>query len=127
MKAHPMRSPLSQARGLRSAGAGSAHWWTQRVTAVALVPLAIWFLASLLALGRGKHIDFVVWLQSPLNTILMVSFVIALFWHMALGLQVIVEDYVHTRPLKILASVAIHTGCALLVVTGLVSIARTIA
>ncbi len=126
MNDQSLRSALSQARGLGSAKGGSAHWWTQRVTAVALIPLAIWFLASLLALGRGNHADFVDWLQSPLNTILMVSLVIALFWHMALGLQVVVEDYVHTRPLKIFASVAIHTGCALLVVTGLVSIARTI-
>lgn len=64
------------------------------MTAVVLVRLAIWFLASLLALGRGSHADFVAWLKSPLNAILMVSFVIALFWHMALGLQVIIEDYV---------------------------------
>lgn len=121
-----MRSPLGQARGLGSAKGGSAHWWTQRVTAVALVPLAIWFLASLVALGRGNHADFAIWLQSPLNTILMVSLVIALFWHMALGLQVVVDDYVHTGPLRIFATVAIHGGCALLAVTGLVSIARTI-
>ncbi|MFS8086551.1 MAG: succinate dehydrogenase, hydrophobic membrane anchor protein [Acidobacteriota bacterium] len=122
-----MRSALSQARGLGSAKDGSTHWWVQRVTAVALVPLAIWLLASLVALGRGNHADFIVWLQSPLNAILMVSLVIALFWHMALGLQVVVEDYAHSRPLKIFALLAIHTGCALLVVTGLVSIARTIA
>jgi succinate dehydrogenase / fumarate reductase membrane anchor subunit len=126
MKNHSMRSALSQARGLGSAKGGSAHWWTQRVTAVALIPLAIWLLASLVALGRGNHADFVAWLQSPLNTILLVSVLIALFWHMALGLQVVIEDYVHTRPLKIFALLAIHTGCALLVVTGLVSIARTV-
>lgn len=117
-----MRSPLAQARGLGSAKDGSAHWWAQRVTAVALVPLTIWFIASLVALTGGDHSAFVAWLRSPLNTVLMVTFVIAVFYHMALGLQVVAEDYVHDDRIKIPTIILIQIGCSMFTLTCIILI-----
>ena len=103
-----MRSPLSRARGLGSAREGVEHWWMQRVTAVALIPLTLWFAASLIALTGSDYNTFIAWLKAPFVTILMVLLLIALFHHMALGLRVVVEDYVHSDWAKIPAVVAIR-------------------
>lgn len=126
MKNQPTRAHLVRARGLGSAKDGTAHWWVQRLTAVALVPLTAWFMASLIVLTGRDQASFVAWLGSLVNTVLMLAFVIALFYHMALGLQVVVEDYVHTDRIKIPAVMAIQLGCTLLAITALVSIMRTI-
>ena len=84
-----MRSPLSRARGLGSAREGVAHWWMQRVTAVALIPLTLWFAASLIALIGSDYNTFIAWLKAPLVTILMLLLLIALCHHMGLGLRVV--------------------------------------
>jgi succinate dehydrogenase / fumarate reductase, membrane anchor subunit len=96
MKGQRMRSPLSRARGLGSAREGVEHWWMQRVTAVALIPLTLWFAASLIALTGSDYNTFIAWLKAPFVTILMVLLLIALCHHMGLGLRVVVEDYVHS-------------------------------
>jgi succinate dehydrogenase / fumarate reductase membrane anchor subunit len=114
-----MRSPLSQAQGLGSARTGFEHWWTQRVTAVALIPLTFWIVASLVALADSDYDTFIRWLRSPLTTILMVLLLIALFYHMSLGLKVVIEDYVHSHRAKIFAVVAIHLICFALAVVGI--------
>lgn len=97
------RSALGKARGLGSTKGGSRHWWAQRVTALALIPLVFWFA---LAVGRWPLADygeFIRWVAVPWNTILLISFIIAAFYHAILGLQVILEDYVHTDWAKILS------------------------
>jgi succinate dehydrogenase / fumarate reductase membrane anchor subunit len=96
----------------------------QRVTAVALVPLTLWIAVSLFARARSDYGAFTLWLRTPLTTILMVLLLIALFYHMALGLQVVVEDYVHTERMKISAVVVIHLGCFSLGVVGIVATLR---
>jgi succinate dehydrogenase / fumarate reductase membrane anchor subunit len=96
-----LRNPLRKARGLGSAQSGVGHWWTQRVTAVALVALGIWFVILVLGL---LHADFAVarsTVAQPWNALLLVAFIIAAFWHAVLGLQVVIEDYVHTRWLEV--------------------------
>jgi succinate dehydrogenase / fumarate reductase, membrane anchor subunit len=93
----------------------------QRVTAVALVPLTLWITASLFTRARGDYDAFILWLRTPFTTVLMVLLLIALFYHMALGLQVVVEDYVHTERMKIPAVVVIHLGCFALAVAGIVA------
>jgi succinate dehydrogenase / fumarate reductase membrane anchor subunit len=119
-----MRSPLSRARGLGPAKEGVEHWWIQRVTAAALIPLTLWFMASLIALAGSDYSVFIGWLRSPIITILVVLLLIALFFHMALGLQVVVEDYIHSNRAKIPTLVIIHFGCFSLAVTGIIAALR---
>jgi succinate dehydrogenase / fumarate reductase membrane anchor subunit len=98
-----LRSPLGRVMGLGSAKEGVAHWWAQRVTAVALIPLVLWFVIALIGLTGADRGAVVAWLHAPLPAIATVLMLIAMFYHMALGVQVVVEDYVHTEWLKISA------------------------
>lgn len=95
------RSPLSRALGLGSAKEGVAHWWAQRVTAAALVPLMLWFVVSLaLNVGAGYE-QARAWVADPFVAVLLVLLLGAGFYHAKLGLQVIIEDYVHVELTKI--------------------------
>ena len=96
-----LQSNLSRVRGLGSAKNGTHHWWMQRVTAVALVPLALWFAVALIKLTGASYADAIAWIQSPFNAIMMLLLIIATFHHMQLGLQVVIEDYVHHEGAKI--------------------------
>jgi succinate dehydrogenase / fumarate reductase membrane anchor subunit len=96
----------------------------QRVTAVALVPLTLWLAASLFARARNDYGTFILWLRMPFTAVLLVLLLFALFYHMALGLQVVVEDYVHTERMKIPAVVVIHLGCFVLAVSGIIAALR---
>jgi succinate dehydrogenase / fumarate reductase membrane anchor subunit len=96
-----LRTPLARARGLGSAKEGVNHWWAQRVTAVALVPLTLWFVVSLLSVLGEDYAQLVAWIGSPLNTVLLVTFLFSMFYHAYLGLQVVIEDYVHTEAVKL--------------------------
>lgn len=117
-------SPFDRPQGLGSARAGAGHWWMQRITAVALIPLTLWITASLFARAHNDYDAFILWLRTPFTTVAMVLLLIALFYHMALSLQVVVEDYVHTERMKIPAVVAIQLGCFALAVTGIVATLR---
>jgi succinate dehydrogenase / fumarate reductase membrane anchor subunit len=121
-----MQSPLVGARGLGSARSGSRHWWLQRVTALALAPLTVWFVISFTVLINADHRAYSRWIGSPLNAVLMILLMIVLFYHMALGLQVIAEDYLHSDRIKLFAIISIQFGCLVLVITGVVSILRMI-
>ena len=124
MSRQRMRSPLSRARGLGSAKEGVEHWWMQRVTAVALIPLTLWLTASLIALMRSDYDTLIAWLRTPIATILMVLLLIALFHHISLGLRVVVEDYVHSDRAKIPAVVAIRLACYALAIAGIFATLR---
>ncbi|MGH8556547.1 MAG: succinate dehydrogenase, hydrophobic membrane anchor protein [Methylococcales bacterium] len=100
------RSPISKARGLGSAKEGFHHWWTQRITAVALVPLTLWFGISIVQVPGADYETIVDWIASPWNTVLLISTIIAVFYHAIIGLKVIIEDYVHTEWMKIAAILA---------------------
>jgi succinate dehydrogenase / fumarate reductase membrane anchor subunit len=95
------RTPTNEVRGLGSAKGGTHHWWLQRVTAVALVPLSLWLMASLVSLVGADYQSVVIWVRSPVVTVLLICLIGALFHHAQLGLQVVLEDYVHTEWLKI--------------------------
>ena len=116
-----MQSPLRRAQGLGSAREGVEHWWTQRVTAVALIPLTLWFAALLIALSGSDYNIVIAWLRAPFVTILMVLLLIMLCHHMALGLQVVIEDYVHSDRVKIPAVVTIRYACFGLAVAGIIA------
>ena len=98
-----LRSPLSRALGSGSAKHGTDHWWMQRVTAAALVILGVWFLAAISSLPGLAHADMVLWVGRPLNSIMLVLFCVMLAWHSQLGIQVVVEDYVHGPALKVVS------------------------
>lgn len=121
---HGMRTPLARARGLGSAKDGVHHWWMQRLTAIALALLTPWFLWLLLSLRSAGYAAIGVSLARPYNMILLIAFVIALFWHARLGLQVVIEDYVHARGLELALQVLVTLACALGVLTAVVAIAR---
>ncbi len=95
------RTPLARVRGLGSAKSGTHHWWMQRLTAVALVPLSVWFVASLISIASADHATAIAWLHSPLVAVLSCALIVAIFYHGQLGLQVVLEDYVHTEWLKL--------------------------
>jgi len=121
MNGRGMRSSLRRARWLGSAKAGVDHWWIQRVTAVALVPLTLWLAASLIALTGSDYNTFIAWLRAPYATILMIFLLIALLHDMALGLQVVVEDYIRADVVKIPAVVTIRVVCFALMIAGIIA------
>ncbi|HYM19039.1 MAG TPA: succinate dehydrogenase, hydrophobic membrane anchor protein [Micropepsaceae bacterium] len=113
------RTPLATIEGLGSAKEGTSHFWQQRITAVALVPLSIWFAASALAYVGAEEGAVATFFAQPLNGILMFLFLFAALVHMRIGLQVIIEDYIHQEGLKVtllmlnrFANVAIGVGVA---------------
>ena len=93
-------TPLKSARGLGSAKEGVAHWWAQRLSALALIPLSLWFVASLFYLFRVGRFELMAWLADPINATLMVLLLGFTFWHAKLGLQVVIEDYVRRECCK---------------------------
>lgn len=105
-----MRTPISRVRGLGSAKDGTHHWWMQRLTGVALVPLSVWFVFSMIGLAGADHAAVTAWLAGPLTAVLMLLFIIATFYHLQLGLQVVIEDYVHGEAAKFVCLVGLKLG-----------------
>jgi succinate dehydrogenase / fumarate reductase membrane anchor subunit len=97
-----LRTPLARATGLGSAGRGTEHFWRQRMSAVALIPLSIWFVVSALSLVGANLAETLVFLAEPMNAILMFLFLFAALYHMTLGVQVVIEDYIHGERVKLL-------------------------
>src|ERR1700761_7236768 len=95
-----LRSPLGRARGLGSAHAGFSHWWMERVEAIALVPLTIWFIVALLKLVGASHQAVIDWLSSPISMTLMLLLIVTTFHHLSLGVQAVLDDYVHQPMIK---------------------------
>ena len=117
-----MRSPLGRAIGLGSAKEGVEHWWMQRITAVALVPLTLWFVISVIGLVGADLETVENWVGRPLPAILLVLLLIATFYHMSLGLQVVVEDYVHIEFAKLGLVIAIRLLCFAFAVAGIFAV-----
>ena len=90
-----LRAPLGSALGRGAAKTGVHHWWVQRLTAVALVPLGIWFVVSLLSLPSLGYSAVSAWMSQGWTAVLLILFVLTLAWHSQLGVRVVVEDYVH--------------------------------
>jgi succinate dehydrogenase / fumarate reductase, membrane anchor subunit len=101
-KSSNVRTPLGRVLGLGSARSGTEHWWAQRLSAVALLPLGLWFAVSLLGLGSLDYYTVQSWLANPLNAVLVLLLVLALTYHSSLGTQVVAEDYVHGSAVRVL-------------------------
>jgi succinate dehydrogenase / fumarate reductase membrane anchor subunit len=110
-----LKNPMSRAHNLGSAHAGVHHWIMQRITAVALIPLTLWLCWSLVSIVHMDLAYLFLWLQKPLNTILLILSVVTMFYHAALGCQVVIEDYIHSEWFKIVKLVSmkivLFTAC----------------
>ena len=118
-----MRSPLGRALGLGSAKNGVEQWWRERVSALALVPLTVWFAASLIVHTGSDYATFIAWLRTPITSLLMVLLLVGIFHHAALGLQVVIEDYVHSG-LKTFAVLGMRFGCCGIAAAGILATLR---
>lgn len=107
------RTPLKIANGLGSAKSGAHHWMVQRITAVALIGLSLWVVWIALAATRMDYVAARALIAQPWNAVLMIVFLITSFWHAQLGLQVIVEDYVHAKGFELALQTAIKFVCFL--------------
>jgi succinate dehydrogenase / fumarate reductase membrane anchor subunit len=108
MAAPRMKTPLGRVRGLGSARSGATHWWHERLTSVASLILLVWFFVSLLRLPDFHHQTVIEWLAAPLVAVPMLLLIVTIFWHLAGGLRVVVEDYVHEEGGKLFWLVLIN-------------------
>jgi succinate dehydrogenase / fumarate reductase membrane anchor subunit len=117
-----LRSPLGRVRGLGSAKEGVNHFWAQRMTALALIPLSVWFVISLLSVLGADYWAVKAWVSSPVVAGLLILLIAATFYHAFLGLQVVIEDYIHGEGLKLLTLVTVKGAAWLLAIIGVVSV-----
>ena len=119
-----LRTPLARARGLGSGKTGTQHFWVQRVTAVALALLVPWLLWMLLSMVGGDAETARAIVARPWNAILMGALIVAMFWHAKLGIQVVIEDYVHTRAVEVTLHLLNTFLCTLGAIASVYAIAR---
>lgn len=117
-----LRSPVARARGLGSAKEGVQHWWMQRLTAIALIPLGIWLVASLVSLAGADHAAITQWLASPFTLGALALTLLTAFYHAVLGLQVVVEDYVHGKAAKFILIILIQFGAFALATAAIIAL-----
>ena len=108
---------LRRVRGVGSAKEGVHHWWMQRLTAIALVPLSIWLLTSIAFLAGADHARVAAWIANPVVALLLILTLTAMFYHLKLGVQVVIEDYVHAKPAKFACVLANNFGNTVLAVS----------
>jgi succinate dehydrogenase / fumarate reductase membrane anchor subunit len=122
-----LRTPLSRVLGHGSAGEGTGHWWMQRVTSVALIPLTLWFVVGLAGRHAGMYIEMRDWLSQPWQAVLAILLIVCVAWHSRLGVQVVIEDYVHGKGAKttlLLLSTFVHFASAVAAVFAVLLLAR---
>ena len=120
------KTPLARVRGLGSAKAGTSHWWMQRITAVALIPLTFWVIIFLDSCLNAPYQETVAWLTSPLNTVFVASWILFVFYHAALGLQVVIEDYVSSEKWRIPSIWGVNLVFLMLALAAFIAVLRII-
>jgi len=118
------RTPLGAARGLGSAKHGFSHWWGQRVSALALIPLSLWFAGSVLQLSHADYMSVILWLHTPWVAVLLSLFLVTLLYHAYLGVQVVIEDYVHQKGIEVASLLLVKFACILLGAAGVFTALR---
>lgn len=118
------RTPLKNARGLGSAKSGTEHFVHQRLTATALVALTIWFLCLVLSLMGADYVTAVETIAKPWNAILLGGFLVAMFWHAQLGLQVVLEDYIHNSLMALALQTTVKFVAVLGAIVSIFAVAR---
>jgi succinate dehydrogenase / fumarate reductase membrane anchor subunit len=119
-----LRSPLGTVAGLGSAKSGVHHWWLQRLTSIALIPLTIWFTVSLASLPSLDHVTVVAWMAQSWTALLLILLVLVATYHSQLGVRVVVEDYVHNTGLRTVTLVTLTFLHAFLAVAGVFAILK---
>jgi succinate dehydrogenase / fumarate reductase, membrane anchor subunit len=119
-----LRSPLSRARGLGSAKEGVGHWIWQRLTAVALIPLTLWFVLSVIVTAGADYSAMRAWVATPYVAVLLVIYLATLFHHSQLGLQVVIEDYVHTKWVNLSLILLVKFSHVLLAAAGIFAVLK---
>ena len=122
--AHDLRTPLKRAYGLGSAKDGTHHFIWQRITAVATGLSGLWLLGMLLSMRTAEYAFVHGLVADPVNATALIAFLIGMFWHAKLGLQVIIEDYIHQRALEITLQLLVTFACAAGALASLYAIAR---
>jgi succinate dehydrogenase / fumarate reductase membrane anchor subunit len=117
-----LRSPLGKVLGSGSAKDGTEHWWAQRVSAVALLILGSWFLYSIMRIDSFTHAAMLAWVGRPFNSVMLLLLSVTLAWHSALGVQVVLEDYVHGPFLKVVSLVANRFAHVFLAIAAVVAV-----
>ncbi len=118
------RTPIATARGLGSARSGARHWMHQRVTAVINLLLLLWFAGSVVSLAGAGYADIIWWVRDPIVTVLLVLLIANLFYHIRLGLQVVIEDYVKSDGTKALSLILLTMVTLVLALLGIVSVLK---
>ena len=118
------RTPLGTVRGLGSARSGTGHWWSQRMSALGLIPLSLWFAGSVLGMSHADYTTVTVWMHTPWVAVLLSLFLVTLLYHAYLGVQVVIEDYVHTEWRKLTSLLLIKSACILLGAAGVFTALR---
>ncbi len=121
---HIMRSPLGRARGLGAAKHGAAHWWAERATSVALLPLSLYFVVSVLLLKGADHAAMAAYMAEPWNAVLFLLLIATMFYHVSMGLQVVIEDYVRDDAKRLLALLVVKGGIWVLALAAAVSVLK---
>ncbi|MBI1326596.1 MAG: succinate dehydrogenase, hydrophobic membrane anchor protein [Alphaproteobacteria bacterium] len=119
-----MKTPMARARGLGSSGTGTHHWLQERISSVALIPLFIWAIWSAVFLAGADYFIFTGWLSEPINSVLMILLIILTAYHAALGLGVVIEDYVHHEGAKMIMLIAQKLFFFALAIAGLFSVCK---
>jgi succinate dehydrogenase / fumarate reductase membrane anchor subunit len=119
-----LRTPLARARGLGSAREGVHHWWAQRLTAIALIPLVVWFAISLVMMSGADYGAVRAWIGSPVVMVLLILTIAVGLHHGQLGLQVVIEDYVHGDGSKLALIVAVRFIAVLFGLAAIVAVLR---
>ncbi len=119
-----MRNPLANARGHGSAKSGTEHWWGQRVSALLMIPLIIWMLYTIIAIIGQPYQVVQVYFSQWINSVLAIALVLAMFRHIQLGLQVVIEDYVHSQPLETILQLLVKLFALAGTITALLAIIR---
>ena len=117
-------TPLNRVLGLGTAKGAAEHWWMQRLTAVALLPLGLWFAVGLLLLPDFSYATVIDWVRRPVTSILLILTVLAIAYHSYLGLQTVTEDYVHSKGLKVAALMGSAFAHTALTIAALFAILR---
>lgn len=117
-------TPLHKVQGMGSSHSGTGHFWHERVTSVALIPLSLWFLYAMLGLAGTSEVTALQFLAHPVNAILMGAFVCFSLWHAYLGLQVVIDDYIHTPGMKIFLLLIVRFAIIAVGAASLVAIVR---